>query len=40
MGIALCPALRNVRLTALPIYNRLEGEPRFTALAQKIGLSK
>jgi TolB-like protein len=29
-----------VQLTALPIYNRLEGAPRFTALAQKVGLGK
>ena len=29
-----------VQLTAQPIYNRLEGEPRFTALVQKIGLGK
>ena len=28
------------QLTAQPIYNRLEGETRFTALAQKIGLGK
>ena len=29
-----------VQLTAQPIYNRLDGEPRFTALVQKIGLGK
>jgi len=29
-----------VQLTALPIYNRLQGEARFTALVQKIGLGK
>jgi TolB-like protein/DNA-binding winged helix-turn-helix (wHTH) protein len=29
-----------VQLTALPTYNRSEGEPRFTALVQKIGLGK
>ena len=29
-----------VQLTALPIYNRLQGEVRFTAVAQKIGLGK
>jgi adenylate cyclase len=29
-----------VQLTAQPIYNRLEDEPRFTALVQKIWLGK
>jgi TolB-like protein len=29
-----------VQLTAQPIYNRLDGEPRFSALAPKIGLGK
>jgi hypothetical protein len=29
-----------VQFTALPIYDRLQGEARFTALVEKIGLSK
>jgi TolB-like protein len=29
-----------VQLTAQPISNRLDGEPRFSALVQKIGLGK
>jgi hypothetical protein len=29
-----------VCISSLPIYNRLQGEERFTALVQKIGLGK